>query len=56
MTLKPAEALFRKNSPEGNRWYTKDRALLQEQDDGVEALRRSIDYYGRTGRLSQSSR
>jgi hypothetical protein len=53
---KAAEALFGKNSPEGKHWYTKYRALLQEQDDGVEALRRSIDYYGRTRRLSQSSR
>jgi hypothetical protein len=53
---KAAEALFGKNSPEGKRWYTKYRAILQEQDDGVEALRRSLDYYGRTGRLSQSSR
>ena len=53
---KAAEALFGKNSVEGKRWYAKYRATLLEQDDGVEALRRSIDYHGRTRRLSQSSR
>jgi hypothetical protein len=42
---KAAEALFGKNSTEGKHWYTKYRAILQEQDDGVKALRRSIDYY-----------
>jgi len=53
---KAAEALFGKNSVDGRRWYARYRAKLLEQDDGVEALRRSIDYHGRTRRLRQSSR
>ena len=53
---KAAEALFGKHSGEGKRWYTKYRAILQEQDGGVEALRRSLDYYSGTRRLSPSSR
>jgi len=53
---KAAEALFGKNSLEGQRWYAKYRAVLLEQDDGVQAVRRSLVYYGNTRRLSPSSR
>jgi hypothetical protein len=53
---KAAEALFGKNSEEAERWYAKYRRVLLEQDDGMPALRRSLAYYGRTRRLSPSSR
>jgi hypothetical protein len=53
---KAAEALFGKNNVEGKRWYAKYRATLLEQDDGVQAVLRSIDYYGHTYRLSKSGR
>jgi hypothetical protein len=53
---KAAEALFGKNSLEGQRWYAKYRAVLLEQDDGVQAVRRSLAYYGRTRRLGPSRR
>jgi hypothetical protein len=51
-----AEALFGKNSPQGERWYTKYRGVLLEQDDGVQAVRRSLWYYGRTRRLGPHRR
>lgn len=53
---KAAEALFGKNSWEGQRWYAKYRAVLLEHDDGVHAVRRSLTYYGGTRRLSPSRR
>jgi len=53
---KAAEALFGKNSLEGQRWYAKYRAVLLEQDDGVQAVRRSLAYYGRTRGLGASRR
>jgi hypothetical protein len=53
---KAAEALFGKNSGIGQRWYAKYRATLLEQEDGVAAVLRSMDYYRRTRRLSKSGR
>lgn len=51
-----AEALFGKKSEKAKRWYTKYHRVLLEQDDGVRAVRRSLAYYARTGRLSMDRR
>jgi hypothetical protein len=53
---KAAEALFGKNSAEAKRWYAKYRAVLLEQDDGVQAVRRSLVYYSRTRRRDSHRR
>lgn len=50
---KAAETLFGKSSKDGQRWYLKYKAKLLERDGGAAAVLRSIDYYGRTHRLSR---
>lgn len=53
---KAAEALFGKSSKNGQCWYLKYKARLLEQDGGVEAVLQSMDYHGRTRRLSRGRR
>jgi hypothetical protein len=53
---KAAEALFGKNSVDGQRWYCKYRSKLLEQDAGAESVLRSMDYYGHCRRLSKGRR
>jgi len=43
-----AQALFGKGTEQAKRWYAKYKGHLLEQDDAVEALRRSMAYYART--------
>jgi hypothetical protein len=50
------EALFGKSSEPGHAWYNKYRKKLLEDDDGAEAILRSIDYYGQKLGLSKSRR
>ena len=40
-----AEAIFGKESPEGEEWYESKRSLLLEDDDGAELVYRSMLYY-----------
>jgi hypothetical protein len=40
-----AEAIFGKNSPEGDRWYESKRLLLLESRDGANDVYRSLLYY-----------
>lgn len=53
---KVAEALFGKNSMDGQRWYSKYSTKLLERDAGAESVLRSIDYYSRIHRLNKSRR
>jgi hypothetical protein len=53
---KVAEALFGKNSIDGQRWYSKYRNILLERDAGAESVLRSIGYYSRIRHLSKSRR
>jgi len=50
------EALFGKSSEPGHAWYHKYRKKLLEDDEGVEAVLRSIDYYGQKLGLPKSRR
>jgi len=50
------EALFGKSSEPGHAWYHKYCKKLLEDDDGAEAVLRSIDYYGQKLGLSKSRR
>ncbi len=45
-----AEAIFGKDSEEGKRWYSKYRALLKEDCDGLGSLVRSLRYYANKAR------
>jgi hypothetical protein len=53
---KAAEAIFGKGSQEAQHWYQKYRSTLQEEPQGAERVLRSMDYYGRTRKLSKSRR
>lgn len=53
---KAGEALFGKSSESSHAWYHKYRKKLLENDDGAEAVLRSMDYYGQKLNLSKSRR
>jgi hypothetical protein len=53
---KAAEALFGKQNEEAKEWYEKLKGKLLDDPDGAAAVLRSIDYYGRTQRLSATRR
>lgn len=51
-----AEALFGKGSAQAQQWYEKYRAQLKESDYAGYKVQRSMDYYEKKNRLSQTSR
>jgi len=53
---KAGEALFGKSSGKSTAWYSTYRKKLLENDEGGEAVLRSIDYYSQKLRLSKSCR
>ena len=48
-----AEALFEKQSEEGKAWYKKWTGKLLEDDNGVDGLLRSMNYYEKKNHLSE---
>jgi hypothetical protein len=53
---KAAEAIFGKGSPKAQDWYDQYCSKLQGEDGAAGRVLRSLDYYGRTARLSKSRR
>ena len=53
---KAGEALFGKNSNAGRSWYEKYYRKLLEDEDGPDAVLRSMRYYGQTRKLSKNRR
>jgi hypothetical protein len=53
---KAAEAIFGKGSAKAQHWYDKYCSKLKGEDGGAGRVLRSLDYYGRTMRLSKSRR
>jgi hypothetical protein len=51
-----AEAIFGKKDEKANRWYGKYRALLLEDEGGLESLLRSLRYYRRALRSGSERR
>ena len=49
-----AEALWGAGSPQANQWYEEYRHKLLHEERGAHQVLRSIDYYGRTRRLSKT--
>jgi hypothetical protein len=53
---KAGEALFGKSSEQSTTWYKKYRKKLLENEEGAEAVLRSMDYYGQALDLPKSRR
>lgn len=53
---KAAEAIFGKGSAKAQHWYDKYCSKLKGEDGAAGRVLRSLDYYGRTMRLSKSRR
>ena len=51
-----AEAIFGKGSRKAQAWYDKYSSKLKEEDGAAANVIRSLDYYGRTSRLSKARR
>ena len=51
-----AEALFGKGASKAQAWYDKYRSKLKEDDGAASSVLRSLDYYGRTVKLSKPRR
>jgi len=51
-----AEAIFGKKNEKANRWYAKYRALLLEDEGGLESVLRSLRYYRRPLRAESERR
>jgi len=53
---KASEALFGKESQEGEKWFERHKGKLLEKDDGAQGVLNSMAYHAKTRRLSPSAR